>query len=274
MSPTRTYTSYLVDIEGVLVRDKRYEPVPGALEWFNGLPARGISRVLVSNNTTHTPERLVDDLARAGFDVEPEMLVSALVAGAELLGSWGKQRLIWLGVASLADWWREQGFELVDGGACDAVVLGLNPALSVADLDRALPALVDHDAELVALHRNHFYLDDKGMRRFGPGFHCAGLETVARNPAVVVGKPRERIYREALKRVGAEPGNALFISDDPVSDLVTARRLGMGTAFVLSGKYADHGVLARLDQEDWPDIIADGPAAVDPPAPGTSSSLR
>ena len=49
----------------------------------------------------------------------------------------------------------------------------------------------------------------------------------------------------------------LRISDDPEADLVTARRLGMGTVFTLSGKYADHGVLSRLDQEDWPDIICE-----------------
>jgi len=52
-----------------------------------------------------------------------------------------------------------------------------------------------------------------------------------------------------------------------VADLVTAHRLGMGTAFVLSGKHPDHGVLARLDQEDWPDIICDRPAALDLPDP-------
>jgi ribonucleotide monophosphatase NagD (HAD superfamily) len=58
-----------------------------------------------------------------------------------------------------------------------------------------------------------------------------------------------------LKRVGVDPGKALFISDDPISDLVTAGRLGMQTAFVLSGKYPDHEVLARLAEPDWPDIV-------------------
>ncbi len=265
MARRKKYESYLIDIEGVLVRDKRYEPVPGSREWFNGLQAQGVRRVLVSNNTSHTPEALVADLVGAGFDVEPGMLVSALAAGAALLESWGKKKLLWLGMDHLARWWREQGFTLVESGDCDAVVLGINPDLTIADIDRALPSLVDHDAELVALHRNFFYLDGKGERRFGPGFYCGGLETVARNPAVVVGKPQERIYREALKRVGSRPEDALFISDDPVSDLVTARRMGMGTAFVLSGKYSDHEILGRLDQQDWPDIITDRPASLENP---------
>lgn len=266
MNRPRRYTSYLIDIEGVLVRDKRYRPIPGSLDWFNGLPGRGIGRVLVSNNTSHEPQDLVADLVAAGFEVTEEMLVSALAAGAALLESWGKKKLLWLGMRHLGDWWRRQGFTLVDGGKCDAVVLGINPDLTVEDLDRALPSLVDHGAELVALHRNLFYLDSRGERRFGPGFYCAGMESVAGGKAVVVGKPRERIYREALKRVGADPRDALFISDDPVADLVTARRMGMGTAFVLSGKYSDHGILGSLDQEDWPDIIIDRPASLEDPA--------
>jgi len=251
---------YLIDVEGVLVRDKRYHAVPGSPEWFAALTDRGMPRVLVSNNTTHAPESLVEDLGDAGFDVGVDDIVSALAMGAGLLKDWGRTRIQWLGAPHLGDWWRDRGFVLVSAGPCDAVVLGVNPDLTVAQIDVALPALIDHDAELVALHRNLFWLDDSGNRRFGPGFYTSALQEAASREAVVVGKPKERIYREALKRVGIEAQDAVFISDDPVSDLVTAKRLGMGTAFVLSGKYSDHGVLAQLEQEDWPDVIADRPS--------------
>jgi HAD superfamily hydrolase (TIGR01450 family) len=258
----RDFTCHLIDIEGVLVRDKRYIPVEGSVAWYNGLSGRGIARCLVSNNTTHAPEALIGALRDVGFDVPQDGLVSALDACAELLQGWGKTRLLWLGSPGLAGWWRARGFELVESGDCDAVVLGVHPGLRISDLDRALPALVDGGAELVALHRNLFWLDESGERRFGPGFYCAGLELAARREAVVVGKPKERLYRRALEKVGARAEDALFISDDPVADLVTAKSLGMGTAFVLSGKYSDHGVLAGLDQEDWPDFIAETPAAL------------
>jgi ribonucleotide monophosphatase NagD (HAD superfamily) len=83
-----------------------------------------------------------------------------------------------------------------------------------------------------------------------------------------VGKPAEPIYHEALKRVGTAPAECLFVSDDPVADLVTAGRLGMRTAFVLSGKHADHAVLGRLDQDDWPDLVCGRLADIDlEPAP-------
>ena len=263
MARTRDFKAYLIDIEGVLVRDKAYVPVEGSVDWFNGLGDRGIAKVLVSNNTTHTPDELAARLREVGFQVSETELVSALGIGAELLSRRGAARLLWLGDARLGDWWRAQGFELVEAGPCDAVVLGLNTDLETADLDRALPSLTDHDAELVALHRNIFYLDATGRRRFGPGFYAAALETAAAGETLVVGKPDERIYRRALEIVGVEPRQALFISDEPIADLITAKRLGMGTAFVLSGKYGNHAILGRMDQEDWPRIIADRPSNLD-----------
>ncbi len=265
-----SFKSYLIDIEGVLVRDKRYVPIEGSVDWYNGLAARGIAPCLVSNNTTHRPEEVIGMLRAAGFAAEPGQIVTALAIGTELLARWGRKRLLWLGAPRLAGWWEEHGFALAGAGdpgdaagaACDAVVLGVNPELTVADLDRAIAPLLDHQAELVALHRNLFWLDDRGERRLGPGAWCAALEDLAGREAVTVGKPKERIYREALKRVGGAPEEALFISDDPPADLVTARRLGMGTAFVLCGKYTDHAVLGRMAQDDWPDLIVDRPANI------------
>jgi HAD superfamily hydrolase (TIGR01450 family) len=185
-------------------------------------------------------------------------LVGALALGIETLQRWDKRRILWLGVHHLDDYWRENGFELVREGPTDAVILGANPELQLHDLELALPALMDHGAEIVALHRNLFYLDREGHRRLGPGAWCAALEEiVGRDRAVCIGKPSARIYRKALARLGAEPEETMFVSDDPVADLAQAKKLGMQTAFVLSGKYADHAVLGRMDQEEWPDIIAD-----------------
>lgn len=258
--------AWLLDIEGVLVRDKRYRAVPGAVEWFAALIGSGLPYCLVSNNTTHRPADLVADLNRAGFPVTLDRLVGALGLGLAWLRERSLSRLLWLGTPDLAGYLREEGFDLVEDGPCEAVVLGANTRLTPADLDRALPALLDDGASLVCLHRNRFFLDGEGRRRLGPGAWAAALEALGgTGKSVILGKPAEPIYREALKRVGVPAREALFISDDPEADLVTAARLGLGTAFVLSGKYEDHRVLERLDQEDWPDIVCAGLGDLDRP---------
>jgi HAD superfamily hydrolase (TIGR01450 family) len=253
--------AWLIDIEGVLVRDKRYRPVPGSVDWLNGLVRSGTPFCLVSNNTTHRPEELIAQLAAVGYQLEVRHLVGALELAVQWLQQRGRRRLLWLGVSHLEDFWRDHGFSLETAGPCDAVVLGANPDLEIADLDAALDPVLEQGADVVCLHRNLFFLDAAGGRRLGPGAWAAALEALdGRGNIVTVGKPAERIYHEGLKRVGVEASEALFISDDPVADLVTAGRLGMQTAFVLSGKYDDHSVLGRMDQEDWPDIVCACPA--------------
>ena len=248
--------AYLLDIEGVLVRDKRYEPVPGAPEWLAAIRRLGRPFCLVSNNTTQRPVDLVADLVAAGFAVTSEQLVTALELGVQWLRDRGHRRLLWLGRKQLRDFWHEEGFRTVAQGQVDAVVLGANSELTVAELNAALTPLREGGADLVCLHRNPFFLDGEGLPRLGPGAWAAALETVvAAGSVVTIGKPEPLIYRAALNRLGVAVDKTLFISDDPIADLVTAGRLGMGTALVLSGKYDDTGVLGRLAEADWPDQI-------------------
>jgi HAD superfamily hydrolase (TIGR01450 family) len=248
---------YLIDIEGVLVADKRYEPVPGVVEWLDGLDGRGIRWRLVSNNTTHTPDDLVAALARAGFAVAAEHLVGAFGTGVAMLRERGWHDIGWLGHAGLAGWLADQGLRPVAPEAtdCDAVVLGVAPDLELGDLDRALGRL-RRGAALVCLHRNRFWLDAEGRARLGPGALAAALTTAVPEVQVVtVGKPEPAVYRAALDSLGGTGDQALFISDDPFTDLVGARRLGLATVFVLSGKYPDASVLDELPVDQQPDRV-------------------
>jgi len=268
MKKSAPYKGYLIDIEGVLVRDKRYQPIDGSVAWLQALRDSGTPFCLVSNNTTHRPADLIGDLNAAGFPVTPDHLVGTLDLSRQWLRKRHKQRIMWLGTPTLASFWQDSGFELVTAGPCEAVVLGVDTTLSVADLDRALAPLLDQGADLVCLHRNGFYLDEQGERRLGPGAWAAALAAVGGTGRVItVGKPSERIYNEALKRIGVTAAEVLFISDDPVNDLVTARKLGMTTAFLLSGKYVDHAVLGNLAEQDWPHIICNSLGDIERPVP-------
>ncbi len=256
MKPLNTPGAWLIDIEGVLVKDKSYQPVAGSVQWLKEIIASGVPYCLVSNNTTHTPFELIDRLSELGFPVSEDHLVGALGLGVRWLRERGRQSIHWLGNPRMTGFWQDAGFDTVTSGPCDAVVLGANSELSIANLEAALPALLDFGADLVCLHRNSFFLDDQSNRRLGPGAWAAALELVTgQGKVVTMGKPEERIYHEALKRVGVGPQEALFISDDPVADLVTAKKLGMTTVFTLSGKYTDHEILGCIEQDQWPDII-------------------
>ena len=210
-------------------------------------PAR--HRLAAGEQQHHAPpDDLVAALAGAGFAVTGEHLVGALTTGAALLRREGWWRLGWLGAGKIRPWLEAQGFTLVapEARSCDVVVLGVAPELRLQQVDQALRWL-QGGAALVCLHRNRFWLDAEGRERLGPGALAAALEAAAPGTrTVTAGKPEPAVYGEALESLGVNAGEALFISDDPFTDLVGARRLGLATVFVLSGKYRDASVLDEL----------------------------
>lgn len=261
--------AFLIDVEGVLVRDKAYRAIDGAVEWLARVRSRGVPFCLISNNTTRSPGDQLRALREAGFALEEHHLINALQAGVRWLRERGRERILWLGRPDLEGFWRDQGFETRAVDDCQAVVLGAHPDLETARLGEALEPILGRGADLVCLNRNPWFHDEQGRRRLGPGAWAAALETLSGTGRIVtVGKPAERIYHDGLKRVGTAPSDTLFISDDPPADLVTAGRLGMRTAFVLTGRHPDHEVLGRMDEKDWPDVIGAGLEDIDIPEEG------
>ena len=47
----------------------------------------------------------------------------------------------------------------------------------------------------------------------------------------------------------------MVVSDDPLSDLAGAKRMGMQAAFVLSGKYQDSSVTESIAKPERPDVV-------------------
>ena len=76
-----------------------------------------------------------------------------------------------------------------------------------------------------------------------------------------MGKPSIDFYRSVLRRLGTKPENSLMISDDPLSDLIGAKKLKIKTAFVLSGKY-DKSILKSLDKMNKPDYVCESIAEI------------
>jgi len=248
---------FLFDIEGMLVGDKRYQPTPGAVEFVRLLRQRGLPLRLITNNTTYRPEEILARLRAAGFDFAPRELVTCVGAAARLLQGRGVRRCQVIGTDALQAMLREAGLEVRPEPDVDAVVVGLDFALTYETLRTATEALVRHGAVLVALHRNRILHDEQGRIAPSVGAIVAALAYAADVDPIVVGKPSPDYFRQALVGLDVPTDQIMVVSDDPMTDLAGAKRLGMQTAFVLVGKYRDRSVLDRLPPEDHPDLIVD-----------------
>ncbi len=245
---------FLIDVEGTIVLDKSYSPVPGAPSWLNRLSDTGKPFLLATNNTTHTPENLRRLLGEKGFRVRGEQIHGCLSLALDYLISKRFKTCFILANQKIKDFLKENKIEVREDWKVDAVLVGLDTQLNYIKLKVATCALVQNKAKLLALHKNRIYKDDKGELAPSVGAVVRFLEYVADKKAMVFGKPNRIFYLKALEKLGSKPNETLMISDDPLTDLVGAKRVGMKTAFVTSGKYGKT-ILKRLPKELWPDRI-------------------
>ncbi|KPK74643.1 MAG: hypothetical protein AMJ89_05755 [candidate division Zixibacteria bacterium SM23_73] len=246
---------YLIDIEGTIVKDKSFAPINGAIGWINSLESKGHRFVLVSNNTTHRPIDLLGLLRSVGFHLEEENLVTCVGAALNWLKSKKIKSCFVIGSAGLKAFLNENEIGTKEDEKTEAVLVGLDTSLDYQKLKIAVNALVKNNAYLLALHENRLYKDEKGELSPSVGAVVKALEYCCQKRAMVFGKPNPAFFREILRKLGAKPDECIMISDDPLSDLMGAKKLGMKTVFVTSGKYKDEEILKSLNKKFQPDFV-------------------
>jgi ribonucleotide monophosphatase NagD (HAD superfamily) len=135
-------------------------------------------------------------------------------------------------------------FDVVPGpdpDAAAAVVIGdAGDELSYRSMDVAF-RLVRGGAELLAMHRNPWWLTPKGETLDAGGF-VVGLEFATGVRAHILGKPSPEVFRQAVAGLTTDLGERLprsafaMVGDDLRADVAAAQRVGMKGILVLSGK--------------------------------------
>ena len=254
-APTVKVKGLLLDVEGVLVADKRYLPISGAPDFLQAVRRRGLPVRLITNNTTDTRPQIIDKLHRAGFDFTIDELHTCIAAAVKQLRDRSASRCLVLGSATLQDMFAEAGLTVVDDSDVDAVIVGLDTHLTYDRLRLACDAVHRRGAAFIALHRNRLLADTDGRSAPSVGAIVAAIAYATRTEPIVTGKPSPQYFQQALDDIGLPPESVLVVSDDPFSDLAGARRMGMQTALALSGKYTDPDVVQAIDPSERPDAI-------------------
>jgi HAD superfamily hydrolase (TIGR01450 family) len=259
--------AFVLDADGVLVL--RGEPLPGAFEATARLTELGFPFRIVTNFSSAHRETLA---ARFGGGLVPP---GSFITGASAAAGYTAERHAGrpLFVISAPDACREfDGQTLLDAEAVDAlgpgelgaVVIGDGgDALSYRNLDVAFRA-VRGGAELVAMHRNPWWLTPRG-ETIDAGAWVAGLEFATGRQAVLCGKPSPVVFRQAVAALALDVGGSslrrrdvAMVGDDPVADIAGAKRVGLRAVLLLTGKVdaAAAAVARRGPKGTRPDVVA------------------
>lgn len=238
----------LIDLAGVLhVGDAA---LPGAVDALRRLRASGLPLRFLTNTTRSPRPAIVALLRRAGFDIAPEEIQTAVHATQQYVHSrWRAPH--YLVHPDIAE---EVG---ASSAVPDVVVVGdAGPCFSFERMNQAFRLLME-GLPLVAMARNRYFRETDGLT-LDMGAYVAALEYATGTRATVVGKPAAPFFLGALAELGAAPADAVLIGDDLRDDVGGAQAAGIAGILVRTGKYRPGD---EADREIRPSLVVDDFAA-------------
>lgn len=218
------------DLDGVIWRGE--EAIPGSARAVADLRAAGLRVTFLTNNSSATVADYVAKLGRVGIDADPDVIGTSAQAAALLLADTlpaGSRVLVCAG-AGVGEALVANGFEPVDDGAADAVVVGWHREFDFERLTRAAD-VARSGARFVATNADSTYPVPGGFVP-GAGALLAAVQTASGATAEIAGKPEPPTVALVRRRWGPR---GVVVGDRPSTDGALARALDWPFALVLSG---------------------------------------
>ncbi len=231
MSSRRQIASWLMDMDGVLVREE--QAIPGAAEFLARLGELGTPFLVLTNNSIYTPRDLAARLKASGLDVPEKAIWTSALATARFLD---RQRpggsAYVIGEAGLTTALHAVGYTLTERDP-DYVVLGETRTYSFERITQAIRLVAD-GARFIATNP-----DVTGPTPDGPlpatGSVAALISKATGVDPYFVGKPNPLMMRSALNAIDAHSETTAMIGDRMDTDIVSGLEAGLETILVLTG---------------------------------------
>lgn len=223
---------FLIDMDGVIYKGS--EPIPGAVEFINGLKQKGFPFLFLTNNSQRTSRDVCYKLLKMGFDVTDEDIFTCGMATARYLASKTPGGTAYvIGEGGLLNELHNEGYSIVDDHP-DYVVIGEGRTISLESVDKAIN-MVMKGSKLIATNLDPNCPVGQGKYRAGCGAYVAMIEVATGKQAFSVGKPSPVMMRMARKKLDLATDETIMIGDTMGTDILGAGSMGFTTVLTLSG---------------------------------------
>jgi HAD superfamily hydrolase (TIGR01450 family) len=219
----------VLDLDGVLWLGD--EPLPGAAEAVARFRTAGLAVGFMTNNSSLPVAGYVEKLGRLGVEAVPSEVLTSALAAADLLAADLKPgaKILACSGPGVVEALEARGFEAVDVGPAEAVVVGWHRTFDFERLHRA-SAAIRAGARFVATNMDATYPAPDGLLP-GNGSLVAAVATAAGRPPEVAGKPEPPTVAMVKARFGEK---GVVVGDRPSTDGALAAALGWPFALVVS----------------------------------------
>ncbi len=153
----------LLDLDGVLVKDKALNPFPDTHSFLNGIRSLNIPFRVVSNNSTRPPKKILEELKNKGIELREDEFISPLSILGDYLKEKGIKRVFFIGMPVVREYLLDLGFEVLEDYRVDAVVIAQDRSIDFKKLKLATSAVFLNGARIVPVNLSRIVKDDDGL---------------------------------------------------------------------------------------------------------------
>lgn len=233
----------IIDLDGVLTKDKALNPFDDTSYFINYINEREIPYKIATNNTLYSPANLETKLKQNEINMKENSLITPLFVAPKYMKSKNIENIFVIGLEELANFFKEKGFNVRSATDVDAVVIGQDKNLNFRKLKIATSAVKQNGAKILALNANLITKDDDGLVFPGVGSVAQMLAYSTKTDWIHFGKNSDE-YNKELFRGFKNLSNLAVISDDIFTDLIPFSKFGLKTIFITTGKYKEEDILS------------------------------
>ncbi|HEP1932911.1 TIGR01457 family HAD-type hydrolase [Streptococcus pyogenes] len=226
------YKGYLIDLDGTIYQGKNR--IPAGERFIKRLQEKGIPYLLVTNNTTRTPEMVQSMLANQ-FNVETgiETIYTATMATVDYMNDMNRGKTAYvIGETGLKSAIAAAGYvEELENPAY--VVVGLDSQVTYEMLAIATLA-IQKGALFIGTNPDLNIPTERGLMP-GAGALNALLEAATRVKPVFIGKPNAIIMNKSLEVLGIQRSEAVMVGDNYLTDMMAGIQNDIATILVTTG---------------------------------------
>ena len=256
--PLQPIAGFMFDVDGTLILSDSslggYKVLPGAIEVLEALRRRAIPFVALTNGSAYPPAEQAAKLRALGLPIEDAQMLTPSSVAADMMPRRGVRRVLVLGTPGVGHALEEAGLETVFTGqpgteTADAVYIGWHPDCGMKDIEVACKAIWN-GAKLYVASDVPFFASSAGKTIGYSHAITAAVRKMTGAPMILTGKPSLNALRFIARKLGVPMAKVGVVGDDPVVEIIMARRggatgFGVTTGFNKADDWAAQPPLRR-----------------------------
>jgi HAD superfamily hydrolase (TIGR01450 family) len=225
---------FMFDLDGTLILSDpslgTYKVLPEAIEVLNELQKRGVPFVALTNGSAYPSAVQAPKLRALGLPLGDEALLTPSTVAADLMLRQGVKSALVLGTSGVGHPLEEVGIQIFFTGQegaeqAQAVYIGWHPNCGMKDIEAAVNAIWN-GAELYVASDVPYFATAAGKTMGISYAITAAVRKITRAPMILTGKPSLHALRLVGKTLGVPMRRVAVVGDDPLVEMIMARRGG------------------------------------------------